>query len=99
MPILTAQAQQHLDGLSEEQIRLIQTQVGNRPVINKFIVKNGIIYFLWNIILVCVSLQEENGIYQLWFNRQLIEFDIRTGKCVIIDLGKSRLEYFKPTFT
>ena len=94
MPILTAQAQQHLDRLSEEQRRLIQTQVGNRPVINQFIVKNGILYFLWGIILVCVSLQEENGVYQVWFNSQMIEFDISTGKCFIIDLGKSRLEYF-----
>ena len=94
MPIVTAKAQQHLDNLSEPQRTSIRTQIGNRAAMYPFITENGFIYFLQNGHLVCVSLQEENGVYRFWFNGRFIEFDSMSGNCFIVDFDKNCLEYF-----
>jgi len=94
MSILPANAKKHLDELSEPQRTSIRTRIGNRPVANQFIIGNGFIYFLNDDQLVCVKLQEKNGVYQLWFNCRIIELDSTTGKCFIVDFNRKCLEYF-----
>ncbi len=94
MSNLQAKAKKHLDELSEQQRTSIRTQIGNRAAMYPFITGNGFIYFLQNGHLVCVSLQEENGVYHFWFNGRIIEFDSISGNCFIVDFDKNCLEYF-----
>jgi hypothetical protein len=93
MSILPSEAQKHLDNMSELEKKSIRTRIGNRPYIVQG--KWGKwMYFLQNDELVCVSLQQENGVYHFWFNGQLIEVDSATGKCFTVDFGKNCLQYF-----
>lgn len=94
MSILTSEAQKHLDNMSELDLNSILEWIGNQPPINPFVVYNGYIYFFRGERLVCVKLQETNGVFVLWFDNQIIEFDRTTGNCFIVDFSRSRLEYF-----
>ena len=51
-------------------------------------------YFLVDEELVCVELQETNGVFVLWFDGQIIEFNCTTGNCYIFSFSRNCLEYF-----
>jgi hypothetical protein len=92
--LLQLKAEEHLKRMSAPQRASIRTRVGNRPAIYPYIVQGELMYFLQNDELVCVSLQQENGVYHFWFNGRIIEFDSATGKFIIVDFDKNCLEYF-----
>lgn len=94
MSILTIEAQKQLTELTEEQKTSIRTRIGIRAAIYPFIVENGFIYFLRGEELVCVKLQEKNGVFVLLFENQIIEFDCSTGNCFIFSFTRNCLEYF-----
>jgi hypothetical protein len=94
MSILTIEAQKQLTELTEEQRTSIRTRIGIRVAIYPFIVENGFIYFLRGEELVCVKLQEKNGVFVLLFENQIIEFDCSTGNCFIFSFTRNCLEYF-----
>ena len=80
--------------MSELDRNSILEWIGNQPQINKFVVYNGYIYFFRGERLVCVKLQETNGVFVLWFDGQIIEFDHTTGNCFIVNFSRNCLEYF-----
>ena len=92
--MLTLKAQEHLDNMSELDRNSILTWIGNRPPINPFVVHLGYIYFFKGERLLCVELQEQNGVFVLWFDGQIIEFDIASGNCFIVSFSRNCLEYF-----
>jgi hypothetical protein len=77
MSISTLEAKKHLDSLSELEKNSILTLIGNRPPINPFVVVLGYMFFIKDETLVCVKLQETNGVFVMWFDGQIIEFDLR----------------------
>jgi hypothetical protein len=93
-PLLQLKAEEHLNRMSATQRASIRTRVGNRPATFPYIVHGEWIYFLQNDELVCVSLQQENGVYHFWLNGRIIEIDFATGKIFIVDFDKNCLEYF-----
>lgn len=94
MSILTSEAQKHLDRMSETDRNSILTRIGNQPPINPFVVHLGYMYFFKGERLVCVKLQEQNGVFVMWFDGQIIEFDRTTGNCFIVSFSRNCLEYF-----
>lgn len=94
MLILTLEAQKHLDGMSELDMNSILEWIGNQPPINPFVVYCGYMYFFKGEKLVCVKLQEENGVFVMWFDGQIIEFNRMTGNCLIVSFSRNCLEYF-----
>jgi hypothetical protein len=94
MSILTLEAQEHLDSLSELDRNSILEWIGNQKPINPFVVYMKYIYFFKGERLVCVKIEENNGVYHLWFNSRIIEFDCTTGNCFIVDFNKNFIEYF-----
>lgn len=94
MSISTLKAQKHLGNMSESYRNSILTCIGNRPLINPFVVHCGYMYFFKDERLVCVELQEQNGVFVLWFDNQIIEFDRMTGNCFIVSFSRNCLEYF-----
>lgn len=90
----TSKDQQYLDNMSELYRNSILTGIGNQPPINPFVVYLGYMYFLKDETLVCVKLQEQNGVFVLWFDNQIIEFDRATGNCFIVSFSRNCLEYF-----
>jgi hypothetical protein len=92
--MLTSEAQKHLDNLSELDRNSILTWIGNRPPINPFVVHLGYMYFFKGERLVCVELQEQNGVFVMWFDDQIIEFDLASGNCFIVSFYRNCLEYF-----
>jgi hypothetical protein len=94
LKMLTQKAQEHLDRMSELEKTLIRTRVEPQPPINPFIVDDKWIYFLKNNTLVCVELKEQNGVFVLWFDNQIIEFDRTTGNCIIFSSSENFWEYF-----
>jgi hypothetical protein len=94
MSISTLEAQKHLDNMSELNKNSILTMIGNRPLINPFVVYCIYIYFIKCEKLVCVELQEQNGVFFLWFDNQYIEFDRMSGNCFIVNFSRNYWEYF-----
>ncbi len=94
MSKLTSNAQTHLKKMSESKKKLIRNRIANQPKINPFVVDNGYMYFLVDVELVCVELQETNGVFVLWFDGQIIEFNCTTGNCYIFSFSRNCLEYF-----
>lgn len=94
MSISTSEAQKHLEKMSELNRNSILEWIGNQPPINPFVVHLGYMYFFKGERLVCVKLQEQNGVFVMWFDSQIIEFDRTTGNCFIVDFSRNRLEYF-----
>jgi len=94
MSISTLEAQKHLDNLSELDRNSILTWIGNRPPINPFVVHLGYMYFFKGERLVCVKLEEINGVFVMWFDSQIIEFDLASGNCLIVSFSRNCLEYF-----
>lgn len=94
MSISTSEAQKHLDDMSKLDLNSILEWIGNQPPINQFVVYNGYIYFFKGERLVCVKLQEQNGVFVMWFDGQIIEFDHTTGNCFIVNFSQNCLEYF-----
>jgi hypothetical protein len=92
--MLTSKAQQHLNNMSELKKKSIRTRIGNRPPINPFVVILGYMYFIKDETLVCVEIQETNGVFVMWFDGQIIEFDRTTGNCFIVSFSRNCLEYF-----
>lgn len=92
--LLELEAQKHLHRMSGEQINSIRFRIGISPIMYPFIEDNGFIYFFQNGELVCVKIEENNGVYHLWFNGRIIEFDSTTGNCFIVDFNKNFIEYF-----
>jgi len=94
MSKLTPKVKRHLDKMSESEKNSIRTRIGNCPKINPFVVHDGYMYFLIDEELVCVELQETNGVFVLWFDGQIIEFNCTTGNCYIFSFSRNCLEYF-----
>lgn len=94
MSISTSEAQKHLDNMSEIDRNSILTRIGNRPPINPFVVHLRYMYFFKDERLVCVELQETNGVFIMWFYGQIIEFDLASGNCFIVSFSRNCLEYF-----
>lgn len=92
--ILILKVKGHLYELSESTKKSIRTRIGNCPKINPFVVDDGYMYFLVDEELVCVELQETNGVFVLWFDGQIIEFNRSTGDCFIFSFSRNCLEYF-----
>lgn len=92
--MLTLKAQKHLDNMSKLYRNSILTGIGNQKPINPFVVYNGYMYFIKGERLICVELQEQNGVFVLWFDGQIIEFDIACGNCFIVSFSRNCLEYF-----
>jgi hypothetical protein len=92
--LLQLKAEEHLKRMSAPQRASIRTRVGNRPAIYPYIVQGEWMYFLQNDELVCVSLQQKNGVYHFCFNGRIIEIDCTTGKCFIVDFNRNCIEYF-----
>lgn len=92
--MLTSEAQEHLDNMSELYRNLILEWIGNPPPINPFVVYDCYMYFFKGERLVCVKLQEQNGVFVMWFDGQIIEFDRATGNCFIVSFSRNCLEYF-----
>ena len=91
--MLTLKAKKHLDGMSEFEKELIFARIRNIPPINPFVVDNGYMYFIKDKTLVCVEIQETNGVFVLWFDNQIIEFDRTTRNCFIVSFSRKCLEY------
>lgn len=94
MSILPSKAQEHLDKMSESERNSILTQIRKQPPINPFVVILGYMYFIKYKTLVCVDLQETNGLFVMWIDGQIIEFDRTTGNCFIVSFSRNCLEYF-----
>lgn len=92
--MLPLKEQKHLDNMSELYRNSILNLLRNRPPINPFVVHLGYMYFFKGKRLVCVKLQEQNKVFVLWFNGQIIEFDRTTGNCFIVSFSRNCLEYF-----
>lgn len=80
--------------MSELDINSILTWIGNQPPINPFVVHLGYMYFFKGERLVCVKLQEQNGVFVMWFDDKIIEFNRMTGNCFIVDFSRNCLKYF-----
>jgi hypothetical protein len=91
--MLTSKAQKHLDNMSEFNNKLILARIRNSPPINPFVVILGYMYFIKDERLVCVELQEKNGVFVLWFDNQIIEFNRRTGDFFIVSFSRNCWEY------
>lgn len=92
--MLTSKAQKHLDRMSREEMNSILTRIGNCSKINPFVVHLRYMYFIKGETLVCVELQEQNGVFVLWFDNQIIKFDRKTGNSIIDSFSRNCLEYF-----
>jgi hypothetical protein len=92
--MLTRGAQQHLISISPKEIDAILTEIKNLPPINPFVVVLGYMFFIKNETLVCVKLQKTNGVFILWFDNQIIEFNRPTGDCFIVSFTRNCWEYF-----
>ena len=88
----------HLGNLPEEQKRSICQEIERRAHMTMYPffvdVNKKFLYFLQNGELVCVSLEEENGVYHFWFDNRIMQFNIETGDCIIIDFNRNCIEYF-----
>ena len=94
LKMLTSEAKKHLNNMSKLKKNSILTWIENQPPINPFVVDHGYMYFLKNETLVCVEIQETNGVFVMWFDGQIIEFDRTTGNCFIVSFSRNCLEYF-----
>lgn len=94
MSISTSEAQKHLDKISELDRNSILEWIGNQPPINPFVVDDCYMYFFKGEKLVCVKINEQNGVFVLLFDNQIIEIDSATGNCFIVDFYRNCLEYF-----
>ena len=56
--------------------------------------KNGFMYFFHDGQLVCVKLQNENEVFHLLFNNQIIKLDCATGICYIMNFTKNFIQVF-----
>lgn len=88
----------HLGNLPQEQKRSICQKIERRANMTMYPffvdVNKKFLYFLQNGELVCVSLEEENGVYHFWFDNRIMQFNIETGDCIIIDFNRNCIEYF-----
>ena len=85
----------HLEGMSQIERALILERIQDRKNANfPYVVIDNVMYFLQDDELVCVSLQQENGVYHFCFNGRNIVIDCTTGKCSIVDADRNCLEYF-----
>ena len=92
--LLQLKAEEHLNRMYAPQRASIRMCIRNRTSMFPFIVEDKWMYFLQNDELVCVSLQQENGVYHFWFNSRIIQIYCQTGKIFIVDFNKNCLEYF-----
>ena len=93
-PLSQLKAEKHLKRMSATQRASILARIKRCPSKYPFIVQGELMYFLQNNELVCVSLEQENGVYHVWFNGRIIEIDSASGNCFIVDFDKNCLEYF-----
>jgi hypothetical protein len=91
---LRLNAIKHLRNLSESEKDSIKALIEECQKNNPFVVHNEYMYFLNEEELVCVIIQEQNGVFVLWFNNQIIEFDRTTGNCFIVNFLRNYWEYF-----
>jgi hypothetical protein len=94
MSILTSEAEEHLNRMSKLDKNSILELIRNRPPINPYVVYMGYVYFFKGEKLVCVKINEQNGVFVLWFDNKIIEFDRKSGNCIIVSFSRNYFEYF-----
>jgi hypothetical protein len=94
MSISTSEAQEHLDKMSESNMNSIRELIRNRPPINPYVFCIGYLYFFKGEMLVGVKINEQNGVFVLLFDKQIIKFDRKSGNCIIVSFSGNCFEYF-----
>lgn len=94
----TIKSREHLGNLPDEDKDSIREKIKGRAgtTMYQFLVdvNEKFLYFLQNEELVCMNLEEENGVYYFWFDNRFIQVKIASGDCIIIDFNRNCIEYF-----
>jgi len=94
----TKKFRNHLNKLSEEDKDSIREEIKGFADTTMYPfsvdVNKKFLYFLQNEELVCMNLEEENGVYYFWFDNRFIQVKIASGDCIIIDFNRNCIEYF-----